>query len=303
MPAQPPAPRRWATGLPHPIGFVLSGGASLGAVQVGMVQALADTGIEPDLVVGTSVGTLNGAVVAEHASLSGAAEHLERIWRSLRRRDVLPGNAVAQGLSVLRARHLHASSGIARLVERSLRARTFEDLARPLTIVTADVLTGHVRWFDQGPLGPPLLAATAIPGVFPSVEIDGRHYADAGPIANVPLQAAIARGAASLVVFDAGDTCHLDVPPRGIPDALIAAIQTAMRQRVLVEAPRVAEQVPVLYLPRPCIRNHAILDFDTSAALIEPTRAAVVEFLDSTDLPRAGAMAGLPHHHDDEAGP
>jgi NTE family protein len=142
--------------------------------------------------------------------------------------------------------------------------RNAERAVRPLTIVTADVLTSHVRWFGSGPLVLPLLAATAIPGVFPPVMVDGRLYGDAGSVANVPMQAAIGRGAASLVVLDTGDVCHLDRPPRGIPDALLGAAMTAMRQRVLVEAPLVAQRVPVLYLPRPCARNRSLLDLDTA---------------------------------------
>lgn len=163
--------------------------------------------------------------------------------------------------------------------------------------MTVDVLTGHVRWHGAGPLAHVLHAATAIPGVFPPVLIDGRHYWDAGSVANVPLQAAVAQGAASIVVLDAGDVCHLDVPPRGIPDALLAAMMTAMRQRVLIEAPLVAEQLPLVYLPRPCSRNRSLLDLDTSGELIDPTYDVVSRFLRDADPPAAGRAAGAPHHH------
>jgi NTE family protein len=293
--------RSWADALPRPVAFVLSGGASLGAIQVGMLQALAEAGLEPDLVVGTSVGSLNGAVVAEQPSLDRAVTVLERTWKGLRRRQVFPGGSASQALSVLRTGNLHVQDGLVRLVRRTLRVDTFEALARPLTIVTGDVLTGHVRWFREGELLTPLLAATAIPGVFPPVRIDGGWYADAGSVANVPLQAAVAQGAGSLVVLDAGDVCHLDVPPRGIPDALVAAMVTAMRQRVLIEAPQVAERLPVLYLPRPCARNRSLLDLDTSAELIAPTYEVVAEFLRHTDVPVAGRLSGAPHyHHADE---
>jgi NTE family protein len=242
----------WAAGLPRPVALVLSGGASLGAIQVGMLQALADAGLRPDLVVGTSVGSLNGAVVAEHETLEDAAAALEDTWQRLRRRDVFPNGPGAQTLSVLRTGYLQEQRGLRHVITRTLRARSFEALTRPLTVVTADVLTSHVRWFGSGALVPPLLAATAIPGVFPPVLLAGRLHGDAGSVANVPLQAALGRGAASLVVLDAGDICHLDVPPRGIPDALLGSAMTAMRQRALIEAPLVADRVPVLYLPRPC---------------------------------------------------
>jgi NTE family protein len=289
----------WA-GLPRPIAFVLSGGASLGAIQVGMLQALADVGLQPDLVVGTSVGSLNGAVVAEHQELGDAATALEDAWRRLRRREVLPNGPIAQALSALRTGYLQEQRGLRRVIMRSLRTRRFEELVRPLTIVTADVLTSHVRWFGSGPLVPPLLAATAIPGVFPPVLLDERLHWDAGAIANVPMQAALGRGAASLVVLDAGDVCHLDAPPRGIPHALLGSATTAMRQRALIEAPLVAEQVPLLYLPRPCAENRSLLDLDTSADLVGPTRAVVSAFLGRAELPRIGQLSGAPHHHDED---
>jgi NTE family protein len=290
----------WAAGLPRPVAFVLSGGASLGAIQVGMLQALADAGLRPDLVVGTSVGSLNGAVVAEHETLEDAAAALEDTWQRLRRRDVFPNGPGAQTLSVLRTGYLQEQRGLRHVITRTLRARSFEALTRPLTVVTADVLTSHVRWFGSGALVPPLLAATAIPGVFPPVLLAGRLHGDAGSVANVPLQAALGRGAASLVVLDAGDICHLDVPPRGIPDALLGSAMTAMRQRALIEAPLVADRVPVLYLPRPCAQNRSLLDLDTSAELIGPTREVVAAFLGRADLPRVGQLSGWPHHHDED---
>lgn len=289
--------RNWAEALPRPVALVLSGGASLGAIQVGMVKALAQVGLEPDLVVGTSVGSLNGAVVAEHPTMAGAATALEQVWRSLRRQDVFPGGPAAQVLSALRNGHLHPPSGLQRIMLRALRSRSFEQLERPLTVVASEVLTSHVRWFTDGPLLPRLQAATAIPGVFPPVELDGLPYWDAGSVANVPLRAAVEQGAASLVVLDTGDICHRETVPRALPEALLSASMTAMRQRVLLEAPATAERMPVLYLPRPCPVGRSLLDLDGSAELIEPTRTLVAEFLRDAPTPYAGRMVGAPHHH------
>lgn len=268
-----------------------------------MLEALADAGIRPDLVAGTSVGSLNGAVLAQHGDPGSAAAALGPVWRGLRRRQVFPGGPLAQAVSVLRTGHLHPRDGLVRLIRDTLDARDFSELALPLTVVAADVLTGHVRWSRSGDLVDALLAATAIPGVFPPFEIDGRVYWDAGSIANVPLQAALDAGAASLVVLDAGDVCHLDAPPRGIPDALLGSVITAMRQRVLIEAPAVAERLPVLYLPRPCARNRSLLDLDTSAELIAPTRRIVAAFLRDAEVPRPGHLVGAPHHHPGDENP
>jgi len=295
--------RSWAGALATPVAFVLSGGASLGSIHVGMLQALGQAGVRADLVVGTSVGSLHGAVLAEHGDAGSAGVALERIWRSLRRRDVFPGGPLSQALSVLRTGHLHPRHGLDRLVRSSLRSRRFEELRTPATVVASDVLTGHVRWFASGQLIAPLLAATSIPGVFPPVEIDGRPYWDAGAVANVPLRAAVAAGAGSIVVLDAGDVCHREVPPRGVPDALLASLMTAMRQRVLIEAPVVAESLPVLYLPRPCPTTRSLLDLGASAGLIGPTRQVVAEFLADAEVPRAGRLVGAPHHHPAEDEP
>lgn len=100
-----PAGRDWGDVLPRPVALVLSGGASLGAIQVGMVKALAEVGLDPDLVVGTSVGSLNGAVVAEHEDLAVAGAALEQLWRSLRRRDVFTGSPLTQATSATATPH------------------------------------------------------------------------------------------------------------------------------------------------------------------------------------------------------
>lgn len=293
----------WSDRLARPVAFVLSGGASLGAIQVGMLRGLANVGVEPDLVVGTSVGSLNGAVVAQHHTLDEAVADLFEIWTDLRRVDVLPGSPLAQAMSVVRNGHLHPRTGLEHLIDRSLDIATFAELPRSLTVVAADVLTNHVRWFRSGPIKQALLAATALPGVFAPMVIEGHYYADAGPVANVPLQPAVEAGAGSIVVLDAGDVCHVDEPPRGIPDGLLAAAMTAMRQRLLIEAPAVAERVPMLYLPRPCTANRSLLDFDNSFDLVAPAEQVVAEFLATAATPQVGQLVGTPHDHEHDHAP
>ncbi len=285
--------------MPRPVAFAFSGGGGQGAIQVGMLKALADAGLSPDLVAGTSVGALHAAVVAEDGHLPRSTERLERIWHDLRRRNLLPRSWPGQALSVWRTGHLHSSRKLRRLIGRTLTAQRFDQLRLPLTVVTAEVMTGHVRWLTEGQLAPALLAATALPGIFPPVTVDDRLLWDAGSVANVPLQPAITAGAGSLVVLDAGDACHLDAPPRGIPDALFLALRIALRQRVLVETPTVAERLPVLYLPRPCVTSRQLLDFDRSHEMIEPSRQMVATFLAGHATPTAGRMSGGPHTHDE----
>jgi NTE family protein len=289
---------RWTDALPRPVAFVLSGGASLGSIQAGMVGALSEAGIEPDIVVGVSVGALNGAVIAESPSVRTAADRLVNLWTSITRRDVFPARLASQAANVVRLGHLQPAGNLEALIRSTLRARSFSDMRLPLVVVASQVLTGHVSWLVEGRLLPALMATTAIPGIFPPVDVDGVPHWDGGTVANVPLQAALAHGAHSIVVLDAGDVCHLDRAPRGIPDGIVLAVTTAMRQRVLVEAPLVAQQVPVLYLPRPCVRSWSPLDLGRSASLIDPTWRLVENFIATADPPRPGTMMGEPHHHE-----
>ncbi len=182
--------------LPRPLAFVLGGGASFGAAQVGTVRALEEAGVHPDLVVGTSVGALNGAVLASNPGAAGQA--LEDAWLPMRRRDVFPGNPF--GL-VWRLGHTgtHAmeSEGLQALLARVVRASTFEDLVLPLAVVAVDLGAGCEVVLDEGPLVPALLASAAIPGVFEPVRTGGRHLVDGGVLAWCrwprPWRAALAR--------------------------------------------------------------------------------------------------------------
>ena len=288
----------WLDALPRPRAFVLSGGASLGSMQVGMLRALDEVGIAPDLLVGTSVGALNAAVTAHTGVVAEAVDRLEAIWRGLKRREVFPGSVASQVVHAARTGNLHPATGIEALIRDSLPSRRFDDLALPLTVIASEVLTGHVRWLTDGELVPALLASTALPGLFPPVTIDGCPLWDGGSVANVPLRAALDAGARSIVVLDAGDVCHLDEVPQGIPDGVILAVATAMRQRVMVEAPLVADAVPLAYLPRPCTRNRSMLDLDSSGRLIGPAYDLAAAFLAEADVPARGWMAGGPHHHE-----
>jgi NTE family protein len=160
--------------------FVLPGGAALGAVQVGALRGLLEAGIVPDLVVGTSVGALNGAMIAARPDLGGVDE-LWTIWRSLRRRDVLPMNPllVARGVLGL-SDHCVSGRAFARWVEQRLPVVAFEDLAVPLVVSATDLEAGVAVELSAGPILPALLASSAMPGLLPPVRIGRRELVDGG---------------------------------------------------------------------------------------------------------------------------
>ena len=156
--------------------LVLSGGASLGAIQVGMLQALYERKARPDLIVATSAGALNGAFIAARPPTVATSVALAEIWIELRRGQVFPLNPLTGMLGFAGAReHLVPDSGLRLLIERHLRAASIEELAIPLHLVATDVLMGDEVRLSSGPLVESVLASAAIPGVLPSVRLHGRE--------------------------------------------------------------------------------------------------------------------------------
>lgn len=274
--------------LPRPVGFVLGGGGSLGAVQVGMLRALAERDIVADLVVGTSVGALNGAVVA--LDPRDAAARLAAVWATMTRRQVFPGGPLTQARTLRTGRtHLFANTGLRSVIETHLpHDATFADLAVPFGAVTMDIATATPYVLDAGPLMPALLASAAIPGIFPAVTIDGRQLYDGGVVANVPLIQALAMGARSLVVLDAAFPGQLPGPPTTLAEALLFTAIVTMRVQVRLEAPIAAADVPVLYLPGPAFHRVSPFDFDHTDSLADGAHEAVSTFLDKVDITGPG---------------
>lgn len=274
--------------LPRPVGFVLGGGGSLGAAQVGMLRALAERGIVADLVVGTSVGALNGAVVA--LDPHDAVARLTPVWAMMTRRHVFPGGPLGQARTLRRGRtHLFPNTGLRAVIDSHLpRDATFADLAVPFGAVTMDVTTAAAHVLRDGPLAPALLASAAIPGIYPSVTIDGRQLYDGGVVANVPLIQALAMGARSLVVLDAAFPGRLPGPPSTLAEALLFTAIVTMRVQAGLEAPIAARDVPVVYLPGPEYVRVSPFDFDHTDELINGAQHAVAAFLDGLDIAGPG---------------
>ena len=195
--------------------FVLSGGGSLGAVQVGMLQALSARDVHPDLVVGTSAGALNAAFVAGHGTDAAALEELARIWARLERRDVFPlqpGRLVAAALG--RAESLCSDAPLRHLIAAHLPFDRLEDAPLPVHVVTTDVASGKEVLLSQGDAVDAVMASAAIPAVFPSVRVDGHDLVDGGIADNAAISQAVALGADRVYVLPTGYACALDAPPR-----------------------------------------------------------------------------------------
>lgn len=234
--------------LPKPIHYVLAGGGSHGAVQWGALQALSQTDLRPDAIIGTSAGALNGAILAE--DLASAVSRIGFVWGQLDSEFVVGDKWLTRTVSQVRSAGLVSNAYERATLESILQARTFEDLDVPFAAVATDLANGRPHVFDSGPLIPALLASSAIPGVLPPVEIDGRPYVDGLASANLPAVPAVLRGARSLVVLDTGTR---QAAQSGLTAAKVLArvggiMAASQRRRQLREAGR---DVPVLLLPTP----------------------------------------------------
>ena len=149
--------------------FVLGGGGILGAHEVGMLRALAEAEVRPDIVVGTSVGAINGAFVA--ADPAGAAERLGELWRGSHLQRAFSGTLLSRAARLARSgNHLHSIEPLRRMLEDALPAADFADLKLPFNCVAASIERASARWFTSGPLVPAVLASCAVPALLPPVE-------------------------------------------------------------------------------------------------------------------------------------
>lgn len=264
------------------IAFVFSGGGSLGAVQVGMLRALGEAGIHPDLCVGSSVGALNAAWLAQNAD--AGIEDLARTWKGIHREDVFPTTPMQLGLALLaRRQYLVSPRGLHGLLERSLGRRRIERLPTRLAIVTTDVNTGQRLVLTRGELIPALLASCAIPGVFPPVRIGSRHLMDGGVADNTAISVAAELGADVIYVLPSGYACALDRPPATALGMVLHALTLVIHDRLVAEAGWVARRVDLRIAPPLCPLGVSPADFGQSVELIERAYAQTQRWLGGGD--------------------
>lgn len=262
------------------VAFVLSGGASLGAVEVGMLKALAQRGIAPDLIVGTSVGAVNGAWLAGHPEAD--ITELERVWASIHRSTVFPADPML-GLFAFAGRRpgLVPQHGLRSLVQGHLTFERIEEAPIPLHLVAVEVLTGRDVLLSSGPALDAILASAAIPGLFAPVVIDGVAYMDGGVVSNTPISHAVALGADVIWVLCAGYACALTQPPKGALAMGLHALTVLWHQQVIRDVERFESSVELHVLPPLCPLAVSPADFGHSRELIDRSFQASEQWLDT----------------------
>lgn len=285
-----------ATGGTVTTALVLAGGGSLGAVQVGSLRALVEAGVEFDLVVGTSVGAVNAAWLAGDPTPAGVGE-LSRIWHGLRRADVFPTNPLRGILAAAGQRRSVVSGGALRsLLTRHLRFERLEEPAIGLHVVAGDVQTGEEVLLSEGPAVDAILASTAIPGVLPPVQLDGRWYMDGGVLNNCPISHAVELGADTVWVLPAGYPCALATPPNSAIGMALQGLTLLIQRRLLEEARHYRDIVDLRIAPPLCPVLTSPSDFSHTAELIERAYSSAQQWLTGLEAP-SDPESLAPHAH------
>ncbi|HEX5596418.1 MAG TPA: patatin-like phospholipase family protein [Micromonosporaceae bacterium] len=232
-----------------PVAFVLGGGGVLGAVEVGMLRALFRARIRPDLVLGTSIGAVNGALVAADPT-EQVTERLVRLWASPEASEVY-GDSVARQVRRFATRtHLHSPRPLRRLLEKELGEQTtFADLAVPFRCCAASIERAAEHWFSEGPLVDAVLASASVPGLLPPTEIGGEHFIDGGVVNSIPVGEAVLAGAKRIFVLQVGRIERPLSPPRRPWEIAQVAFEIARRHRFAREMAGLPDDVEVHVLP------------------------------------------------------
>ena len=231
------------------IAFVLGGGGILGAHEVGMLKALAERSIAPDLILGTSVGAINGAMFAANPTVEGV-ERLSELWLGSQLSE-LTTTAVVRRISTLArsGTHLESLDGARTRLARALPVQRVEQLVVPFQCVAASIERAAEHWFATGELVDVVLASCAVPGILPPVQIGDEHFIDGGIVNSIPVARAVALGARTIDVLQVGRLEKPLVPPRWPWEVGLVAFEVARRHRFAHDLQSLPEGIELHVMP------------------------------------------------------
>jgi NTE family protein len=249
-----------------------------------MLRALLERGIVPDLVLGTSVGALNGAMLASSPTL-GCVEHLAKLWGSLSDSGVFSSSLFNQAARLAKHRtHLHSAAPLRRLLEQQLPGARIEDLAVPFQCVAASIERARATWFSQGPVADAVLASCAVPGLLPPARIGDEHFLDGGLVHSIPFGRAVQLGAREIYVLHVGRVERALRPPQWPWEVGLVSFEIARRSRFMEDLADIADDTVVHLLPSGQADTPLVSlryrSADKVAARVESAYRASVRYLD-----------------------
>ena len=269
--------------------FVLSGGGLLGSTQVGMLQALVEANIKPDLILGASIGAINGAGFAQDPTTAGVAK-LTQLWLDVVDQNPFSGSIIERVSTLAKTRvSLFDTDRLEQLLSNQLSAINIEDLTIAFQCVAVQIEDAREVWFETGPLVPAILASSAAPGIYPPVRLDDFHYMDGGVVNPIPVDRARKLGATRIFVLQVGKMeQQLPVPNNPISSAL-TALEIARRARFNAAVAKAAQTTELHLLPT---GSNTILSVDRAA--FDPREAKkVLELMDSAYAATQSYLTGI----------
>lgn len=284
-------------GTAGPTAFVLAGGGSFGAIQVGMLRELVAYGVTPDFVVGSSVGALNGAYFAAAPTAAGVAQ-LESIWCALKRQDVFPLTLRRLFGMIFASASLVDPRGLRDLIERHLPYRALEEAAIPIHVMATDVLNGAAVQLSTGPAAEAILASCAIPAAFPPVQIGKDYLIDGAIASNTPVVTAVELGATRVIVLPTGFACALRAPPATAIGNALQAVNLLVARQLVRDLEQLTGKVEVITVPPLCPIAVSPYDFSRAHELIGRAAESTRRWLQGGGLTRQHIPGALRPHID-----
>ena len=275
--------------------FVMTGGGSLGAVQVGMLQALLAAGVKPDAIVGVSAGALNGAVLA-HSPTLATVQRLESLWRNTGTRQALGLSWRSVLAMVGMGGELGHPRGLRSLLESALPARHFHELSLPLHVLCAELVTGEAVVLRQGDVIDAVVASAAVPGVFPPVMVQGQQLVDGAVASLSPLAVAARRGPSRLLVLPCGFACAASSVPRHAIGRAMHAITLLGTRQLRQDILQLSASAAIHVVPPLCPLSRSPYDYSDPGTLIARAREGTEAWLAQGGLETLGAPPQLQDH-------
>jgi NTE family protein len=268
--------------------FVLGGGGVLGAAEVGMLRALFERDVSPDLVLGTSVGALNGAMVARDPT-AAVIGRMSELWTSAARNGDVYGDRRLRTVrrAVSTGTHIYSAKPMTQRLREEFGDLTFEDLAVRLQVCAASIERAAEHWFDSGPVVDAIVASAAVPGLLPPAKVGDEHFLDGGIVNSIPVGRAVQLGAKRIFVLQVG---RIDRPlkaPKKPWEVARVSFEIARRHRFAREMSELPDGVEAYVLPArgTSARDDSLLahrDFAGVQRRIDATYQASLQYLDGS---------------------
>lgn len=261
--------------------FVLSGGANLGAFQVGMLRALVEREVKPDLLIGASVGALNAAFLAGRGVDADTVDELAELWRPLSAWKLFPPNPIRiVGALTGHEPAIVGDHGLRSLIDRNVAFSDIADARIPLRVITTDLLSGNEVGISEGPATDAILASSAIPGLLPPVEWKGRLLVDGGIADNTPISDAVEADVDRIYVLPCGYPCGDVDPPKTVAEILLHTITLLIHKRLIRDVREYSDDAELIVIPPPSPVTIGALDFGRADELMSSAYETASRFLD-----------------------